>query len=385
MDIDQELNSLAERGLRRSLHALPACGGKILAQGKALLNFSSNDYLDLATDARVKKRSQDAVAEWGCGATGSRLMSGHLSLHDLLEEKLALMTGQASALAWGSGFLANLGVLTALTKPPDRIFLDRLCHASLIDASRLSGAAWRRFRHNEPAHLEQLLRRHGGSPGRNFIVADSVYSMDGDLAPLRDLAALARRYGAFLIVDEAHAVGVRGRRGGGLCQEQEVRPDLLTGTMSKSLGGYGGFAAGAADIRELLVNKARSFIFSTALPPACAAAALAAMEIVQETGDLGERLLQRAARFHARLAKLGLRLPEFQSQIIPVHIGDNQRALSFARALQDEGLYVKAIRPPTVPAGTARLRLSVTLAHSPEDLADAAETMAAVAGRLGLL
>ncbi|NLC70248.1 MAG: 8-amino-7-oxononanoate synthase [Desulfuromonadaceae bacterium] len=384
-DIEQGLKELAGKDQLRSLTTLPACGGKFLVDGKNFLNFSSNDYLDLAGDPRIKASAMAAIGDWGCGSAGSRLMCGHLKLHEALEQRLADLLGYESALVFGSGFLTNLGVISTLAGPGDLVLFDRLDHASLIDGIRLSGARWKRFRHNDTAELRTLLEEYGQGAGRCFIVVDSIFSMDGDIAPLAENHRLAEIFGAFLIVDEAHAVGVFGPHGGGICRHLGIRPDLITGTLSKSLGGYGGFAACSSRIREWLVNKARPFIFSTALPPASAAAAQKAVEILFAEPDLGRRLQDNARFFHHLLGKEGLKLLPFESQIVPILIGENDKAVRLAEALWHEGLYVKAIRPPTVPPGTARLRLSVTLAHDRDELAGAAEKIAVAARRLGVV
>jgi len=357
----------------------------MVLNGKFFLNFSSNDYLNLAADERIKRSSSEAIFKWGCGSTGSRLMSGNLKIHEAFEEKIAAMVGGESALVFGSGFLTNLGVLTTLAGPKDRIFFDRLVHASLIDGIRLSGAKFHRYRHNDMGHLEELLQKHHKKDTNSLIIADSVFSMDGDKASLGELSVLSHRYGARLIVDEAHAIGVFGKHGGGLCSQEEVKPDMITGTLSKALGGYGGFAVCCNAMRELLVNKARSFIYSTALPPASMAGGISAIEIIQSEKTLGMQLLQKAEYFHSLLTEMGFKTSKFQSQIIPVHIGDNRGAVDFADALFEECLFVKAIRPPTVPPGTARLRLSVTLAHSENDLKETANKMAATAKKLAIL
>ncbi len=380
-----ELEKLDRDGLRRKVKSRPTGAGCIaLDDGRALLNFSSNDYLALAHDSRVKACAAQAVERLGCSASASRLMSGALAVHDALEQALARLVGREAALLFGSGFAMNVGVMAALAGRDDAIFADRLVHASLVDGARLSGAAVKRFAHNDPDALERLLRQTAVR-GRRFVVCESVYSMDGDQAPLEALGALSRAHGALLIVDEAHALGVFGG-GAGLCRAlaEEVAPALVLGTLGKALGSFGGFAAGRADLRELLVNRARSFIFSTALPPASAAAALAAIEIVEREPELGPTLLSRAKTFQGLLRAEGVRLPEVTSQIIPIPVGDNRRALQLAQRLEERNLLAVAIRPPTVPPATARLRLSVTLAHRPEDLGQAARVIAEVARELDL-
>ena len=448
-DVDQELDALRREGLLRELRALPEAGGKITAGGAQVLNFSSNDYLDLARHPALKAAAIEAVQRLGCGATASRLMSGHLDLHEELESDLARFMETEAALVFGSGFLTNLGVLTALAGPADAVFADRLNHASLIDGMRLSGAKWHRYHHKDAEHLESLLKKSAGA-GRRIIVSDSVFSMDGDVAPLKELETLARRYEALLVVDEAHAIGVMGARGNGVCRstvrsagfslsiENGLKPALQTvdglkpalqtvdglkpalqtvdglkpalqtvdglkpalqtvdglkpalqtlivGTLSKALGGYGGFVACSGAVKQLLVNRARSFIYSTALPPACLGAARKAVEIVSESPELGAELLARAKRFHGLLANAGFSLPPFESQILPILIGDNQRSVDFSKALRRRGIIATAVRPPTVPKGTARLRLSVTLAHTDADLEWAARILAETAREEGIL
>lgn len=383
--IAQELRKLDSEGLRRRVRSRPTGAGRVsAAAGRALLDFSSNDYLALARDPRVKERAAQALARDGSSASASRLMSGALAVHDELEQALAALVGREASLLFGSGYAMNLGVLSALAGRDDAIFTDRLVHASLIDGARLSGAALKRFAHNDAASLERLLRE---TPvrGRRFVVCESVYSMDGDLAPLSALGALARSHQAVFVVDEAHALGVFGG-GRGLCYAlpAEIAPDLVLGTLGKALGSFGGFAAGSAGLRELLVNRARSFIFSTALPPASAAAALAAVEIVLREPQLGADLLRRAAFLSAQLGAAGLPVPGALSQILPIAAGDNRLALGLAERLEEQGILAVAIRPPTVPEGTARLRLSVTLAHGSEELAFAARSIAEAARELGV-
>jgi 8-amino-7-oxononanoate synthase len=371
-DFADELRQIADAALYRTLRTLPATGGRFEWNGRTVLNFSSNDYLDLAGADSLKRAAHEAIDGYGCGATASRLMAGHLDIHDRLQQRLAAWLGMDAALVLGTGFQANLAVLTALTGPNDLIFSDQLNHASIIDGCRLSKAVTHRFAHNDMEHLERLLREHAGR-GRRFIVTESVYSMDGDRAPAAELRRLADAFNAFWIVDEAHALGVFGPSGRGVCAEEGVSPDLLVGTLGKSLGGFGGFVAGSKPAVELLINRARPFIYSTGLPPACAASALAALDIVERDPELGATLLRRARGFTERLRRLGLHVPADPSQIVPVVLGSNATALAVAKRLVNTGILATAIRPPTVPVGTSRLRLSLTLAHTDEDLAWAAE------------
>jgi 8-amino-7-oxononanoate synthase len=383
---DAELDLLREQGLFRELKALPGTGGKISVNGARILNFSSNDYLNLANHPQVKAAAIEATEELGCSATASRLMSGHLELHEALESDLARMMGAEAALVYGSGFLVNLGVLTAMAGRDDVIFADRLNHASLIDGMLMSDAKWHRYRHKDMDHLETLLKKHEAK-GRRIIVTDSIFSMNGDIAPLNDLSELARCHGATLVVDEAHAIGIMGEKGGGVCRVtgHKIDADVVIGTLSKALGGYGGFVACSKTLRSFLINRARSFIFSTGLPPSCLGSSRAAVSLVESTPLLGVILLSKVHRFRELLLAEGFSLPQFESQILPIHVGGNLEALNLASELRAKNIMVTAIRPPTVPAGTTRLRISITLAHSNDDLQFAARTLSQIARQQGVL
>ncbi len=383
---NNELAALRHQGLLRQLRALPECGARIrLADGRTVLNLSSNDYLGLADDERVKAGAIAAVERLGCSARASRLMAGDLELCEQLEADLARLLGTEAALVFGSGFLANLGVMTAAAGRGDEIFADRLNHASLTDGMQLSGARWRRYRHKDAGHLASLLAKACG--GRLVVVTDSIFSMDGDRAPLDELAEVAARHDAMLVVDEAHAIGVMGAGGGGLCRKAgcKVRPDFVVGTLSKSLGGYGGFVGCSAALRELLINCARSFIYSTGLPPGCIGAARAALAVLAAQPQMGEQLLAKAHLLRGLLAAGHLGVGAMESQILPVHVGGNDEAVRLSQLLWDRGVLATAVRPPTVPAGTARLRLSVTLAHTDDELAAAAGAIIDAAREVGLV
>ena len=385
LDFSTESERLRAAGALRTLHTRAATGGKYRVEGREVLNFSSNDYLDLANDERVKAMAGRAVAEYGCGATASRLMSGHLAVHERFEKRLARLVGREASLVFGSGFLANLGVISALAGRGDLVFADRLSHASLVDGIRLSGARLFRYRHNDTDHLETLLRKRRGD-GRRLMVTESLFSMDGDLAPLEDLCRIAKHHDCTLIVDEAHAIGVFGPRGAGICSTlRAAPPHVIVGTLSKSLGGYGGFVAGSDALREHLVNHARTFIYSTGLPPACVGSALGALSVLDESPRLGEALLARAACFRELLADRGFDIGVSCSQIVPILVGGNDKTVAFSGALEEDGIIAVPIRPPTVPTGASRLRLSVTLAHENADLESAADRLANAAKRVGVL
>ena len=383
--LEDELALIEKKGLTRSLKPFSSSGGKFVYNGNEIINLSSNDYLNFSHNSFVKKRGSDALEKYGCGATASRLVSGHLSIHEELENNLAELCGKESCLVFGSGFLANIGVLNVLVGRNDEVYADKLNHASLIDGMLLSGAKCFRYRHKDMNNLEIFLEK-SKTNGRKIIVSDSIFSMDGDIAPIKDLVFLAEKYGALLIIDEAHALGVFGR-GGGICKALDIesQPDIILGTLSKAFGGYGGFAACTSIMRKYLINKARSFIYSTGLPPACIGSAIAAVQLVREKTDLGEMLLERAKKFHLYLAEAGFKIEKFESQIIPLHVGDNLKAMEFSQKLfNDYNILAVAIRPPTVPVGTARLRLSVSLAHSDSDLKIAAKKIKKCAKQLGI-
>jgi glycine C-acetyltransferase/8-amino-7-oxononanoate synthase len=317
-------------------------------------------------------------------------VTGTLDCHAELEAALAAFQSSPAALVFGSGFLANVGVISAILGRSDTAFADRLSHATILDGIALGRAKLHRFRHNDVGHLASLLAQAAATrrPGDRFLIAtESVFSMDGDLAPLEELCDVAGRYDAMLMVDEAHALGVMGPGGAGLVRAHGLAQfvNVRTGTLSKALGSYGGFVACSNDLRTLLVQRARSFIYSTALPPASAGAALAALEILGSTPDLGAKLLRRANLLRRLLSEAGLAVPPSESQIIPLVVGASQRAVRLSERLKAEGILAPAIRVPTVPRGTARLRLSVTLAHSEADLQLAAAAIAEAVRLEGLV
>lgn len=384
--METELAQLRAQGLERRLHVMLDSRDVLMPDGRCILNFSSNDYLGLARAPTVVEAAAAAARRWGAGATASRLLVGTLPCHVELETRLAQFKGYAASLVFGSGYLANIGAVSALVGRHDRVLADKLAHASLLDGAILSRAAIHRFQHNDVDHLLRLLRQKPAS-ARDLIVTESVFSMDGDLAPLRDIARVAQEQGAMLLVDEAHATGVWGPGGTGLIGEWRLQQSVAAamGTLSKALGAYGGFIAGSETLQRWLVNRARPFIFSTGLPPPCAGAVLGALDVLEKNPGLGADLLRRADLFRKRLQAEGFNTGGSVSQIVPVIIGDNLKTLALARRLRDHGIIAAAIRPPTVPAGTARLRLCVTLEHTPEDLDRAAEILAGGAREEGLL
>lgn len=335
---------------------------------RRLLNWAGNDYLGGIGEVVVRNGAARQLRRQGSGAGAARLLAGGLSCHRELEQAVAAFLGREDALLTPSGYQANVGALPVLaSQREDVLLLDRLCHASLYDGARLAAGRLLRFAHNDVTELESRLTSTAGAR-RRIVVVESVYSMDGDEAPLVAIAVACARHDAWLVVDEAHALGVLGPGGRGLCAELGVRPDLLVATCSKSLSAQGGLLIGDAPLMELLVNQARSQIFSTALAPAAAGAALAALRRLKEDPQLSVRLLARAAGVRAALRAQGWAVPEGRSPIIPLIAGDEAAALGLAAALDERGHYAPAIRPPTVPPGSCRLRLSVTLAHRDADI-----------------
>lgn len=356
-----------------------AQGPRVRLDGAEVLLLCSNDYLGLAGHPTVAAAAIDAIERWGTGAGASRLVSGNMEPHARLERRLAAFHGTEAGLLFGSGYLANTGIVAALARKGGVVFSDALNHASIIDGCRLAGAETFVYRHCDLEHLEAGLREHAAQPA--LIVTDGLFSMDGDVAPIARLSELARRHGARLMVDDAHAVGALGPGGRGTVAEAglEGEVDVVVGTLGKALGSYGAYACTSAEIRELLVNTARPLIFSTGLAPSCAAAAEAALGIVEGHPELVARLRRNAATLRAALRAEGLAIGDSASQIVPVLVGDPDRAVAACRRALERGVYAQAIRPPTVPDGTSRLRLTVMAAHRPEELERAAAVIARAA------
>ncbi|MDQ6625341.1 MAG: 8-amino-7-oxononanoate synthase [Verrucomicrobiota bacterium] len=380
-----ELQQLRANSLHRKLREIgTAQAPEVQIVGERLINFSSNDYLGLANDALLRDATTAAIAEFGVGSGASRLVSGTLSPHVRLETALAKWKGTQAALTFTSGYAAALGTLQAVAGKHDIVLLDKLAHASLIDGAKLSGATIRVFPHNHLGKLESLLesarREHPDS--KVIIATESVFSVDGDRTPLRELVSLKKRFGALLLLDEAHAVGVIGANGRGLAADEGLTRhiDIQIGTMSKALGVSGGYVCGSRGVIEWLINRARSFIFTSAPPPALAAAATAAIEFL--ASDRGEecRLLlwQRIAMLRSALDGGGqgeTEAVQSGSAIHPIAVGDEVEAVELSRALQAEGFLVPAIRYPTVAKGAARLRITVTAAHSEGQIRGLAESL----------
>ncbi len=337
--------------------------------GHELIDFSSNDYMGLAREACLMEGAVESMKLWGMSATGSRLMSGDLQLHHTLEAELAQFKGTEAALLFGTGYLANIGAITALINRNDVIIADKLVHASIIDGILLSKAKYHRFRHNDTEHLQELLSIHATGGKTVWIVAETLYSMDGDIAPVQALITLKKHYNAHLFLDEAHAIGVFGENSEGIVSQKAApNVDVLIGTFGKAFGSFGAFAACSNSVKHQLINHARSFIFSTALPPAIVGANLTALRLIPRLTERRKRLKENMTLLATLLKReLGI-MAHGQSQIVPIIIGENQRCLQVAQDLMKYGFYVKAIRPPTVPKGSARLRISLTALHTNQDI-----------------
>jgi 8-amino-7-oxononanoate synthase len=378
-----ELEQRSEARLMRSLRPFARDGGWVVDEdGRRLLNLSSNDYLGLASHPALLEAGARA-ARRRAGATASRLIVGTDPSYAALEAKLADFQGAEAALVFGSGYLANVGVVSCLVGRGDAVFSDTLNHASIIDGCRLSRATIHRYGHLDVDELEAMLQRaERAGAGRKLIVTESVFSMNGDVAPLAAIVELKERYGAAILVDEAHADGVFGPHGDGYAHELGVadQVDLHLGTFGKAFGAYGAYVAGRSLWMRYLLNASRSFVFSTGLPPAVIAAVDAALDLVRDAHDLRADLSAKAARFRARLSGLDLDTCGSSTQIVPLLVGESEAALVLAEALEDAGVLAVAIRPPTVPPGTARLRFSLTILHDDTELDRALEAIALTIG-----
>jgi 8-amino-7-oxononanoate synthase len=331
---------------------------------RCIINFCSNDYLGLRAHSALTKAATESMLQHGFGAGAAHLISGHTIEHAALEVELAEFLGRERALLFSSGYLANLGVMSSLAGRHDRIFADRLNHASLLDGARLAGAHLRRYPHADTQACAALLEREGGA---RLLVTDGVFSMDGDIAPVAALAALATQHKAWLVVDDAHGIGVVGAQGRGTLEPaglDAVAVPVLIGTLGKALGSFGAFVAGGATLIEMLIQRARTYIYTTALPPAVAAATRAALHLVRREPWRREHLAKLIERFRARAGALGLPLANSTTPIQPLIVGENARALALSEALLERGFWISAIRPPTVPQGSARLRVTLSAAHS---------------------
>lgn len=371
--IEDELREIDARAERRRLESWAAPGPYLVRDGQRLLNLAGNDYLGLTAHPEVRRAAAQAALDLGTGATASRLLAGTTAIHETFEDLLCQWRGHPAALSFSSGYMVALGAIPLLAGRGDLILADRLCHACLLDAARLSGAQLLRFRHNDVEDLKSRLAKRDVFR-RCLIVTESIFSMDGDVAPIDEILRLAQQHEATLFVDEAHAVGVAGPRGAGLTAGRSEAADWLIsmGACGKALASSGGFITCSSPFRELMINRARTFLFDTAPAPATIAAAEEAIRQIQAHPEWISALQQKANRVRDRLREAGLDVLQSSTQIIPVLLGDNERVVRVAQALRNQGVLVAAIRPPTVPPGSARLRLSISLAHRDEDLDRAA-------------
>ncbi len=383
--LGQRLGELRNAGLWRELRRIDSVEGtEVVADGRRLLNFAGNDYLGLAAHPALAEAASRALRDFGAGSTASRLISGSLGVHHRLEERIAGLKGLPAAVAFSTGHAAAMGTIPALVGSGDIVVLDRLVHACCVDAARLSGATLRVFRHNDVEDLERILRwaaarpRNAAGGPRVLVVTESLFSMDGDLAPLADIVACKERHGAWLMVDEAHATGVVGPQGAGWVAHLGLtgRVEVQMGTLGKAVGASGGFIAGSRRLADMLVNRARTFLFSTAPVPAAAAAAAAGIGLAAgPEGDLRRGRLESniaAALAHVRSAGFE---PRSESQILPILLGGEEEAVSRSRSLLEAGILAPAIRYPTVCRGQARIRLTLSAAHTPDDLRHLGEAL----------
>lgn len=364
--VSHKLEDLEARGLRRRLVETDRHGQvAVRRNGRELISFCCNDYLNLSHHPKVIEAAIEATRRYGTGSGASRLISGNHPLFGLLEARLARLKQAEDCVIFGSGYLANLGIVPSLAGPGDLIIADELSHSCLLTGTKLSGAEAHIFRHNDLAHVEALLAAHRGKAGHCLILTDGVFSMDGDLAPVAALSALAKEYDAWLMTDDAHGLGVIGQgRGSSFVTGTKVDVPLQMGTLSKAIGSYGGYLCASKSVVDFIRTRARTFIYSTGLPPASVAAAIAALDVIEENPDYAALPVRKAALFTGALS-----LPAPASPIVPLIIGEAEATLRASALLEAEGYLVTGIRPPTVPAGTARLRFTFTAEHGDEDIA----------------
>jgi len=355
----------------RSVHEYILSGNKITVSGAELINFSSNDYLSLSVHDAVINTSIGFTKKYGAGSASSRLICGNIPPYAEAEKKLSELNSTQSSLIFSSGYAANTGIIGSLSNSGTGFFVDRLCHASIADALAVSRRNVHRFKHNDTGHLETLLKKYSSGYENSIIITETVFSMDGDTAPVRDIAGLAKKYSAMLYLDEAHAIGVFGTRGGGLHEEAAVLPAedlIIMGTCGKALGSFGAFFSGTPAMREYLINTSRPFIYTTALPPSVLGALVGALNVLQAEPDIGKVLLARARLLRTELQSESIPLIDGNSQIICIKAGTDENALSLSAWLKSHRVFAPAIRPPTVPEGQSRIRVTLTRGHTESDI-----------------
>ena len=379
--LQTELKNLRDKGLYRSLRRVEGDqGSTLLIDDREVINFSSNNYLGLANHPALRAAAKEAIDRYGCGSGASRLISGNMTLHEELEDKIAELKGTEGALVFNSGFQANTGVIPVLVGKGDVILSDALNHASIIDGCRLSRSEVVVYGHCNMDQLELALKQ-APVRGRKLIVTESLFSMDGDEAPLADIVSLAEKYGATVMVDEAHATGVYEPNGAGLVAKLGLGDRILIqmGTLGKALGGFGAYIAGTKALRELLINRCRSFIFTTSLPPAVMAISIAALDLVKKEPQRRQELRENSEQLRAGLKALGFILGDSRSQILPLMVGDATRCMQLSELLLENRVFAQGIRPPTVPVDTSRLRITLMATHTPEQINQALQIFAEVA------
>jgi len=365
-----KISEAEQSGLYRKLkHVEGAQGRRIKIDGREVLNFSSNNYLGLADDPRLKTAVTECVSRQGFGSGASRLICGDMEAHQALEKKIANFKGSEACVVFSTGYMANTGIISSLFDRGDIIFSDKLNHASIIDGILLSGAKFKRYPHKDVVALEKMLKESKDFL-KKVIITDSVFSMDGDIAPLDQIVSLAKKYKCSVMVDEAHAFGVLGAKGTGAVEyfglEKDI--DIQMGTLSKAVGSFGAYCCGSKDLISFIINKARSFIYTTGMPPSTAAASSCAIDIIQQEPERRSRLWKNTRYIREGLQAMGFDAMDSETPIIPILIGDNKKTLEFSKKLFEQGIFVSAIRPPTIPRDTARLRLTVMSTHQEDDL-----------------
>lgn len=386
--LTQEIDGLKEQGLYNRIRTIgSAQGARIVVDGKDVLNFCSNNYLGLANHPKLIEAAKDATKKFGVGPAAVRTIAGTTDLHVQLEQRLAKFKGAEDVITFQSGFTANLGAISALVGKEDVIFSDRLNHASIIDGSRLSGAKIIPYEHNDAGALEDAIKEHASNFRRGLIITDGVFSMDGDIAPLPDLVEVAKKYDILFMVDDAHGEGVLGKGGRGIVDHFGLhgQVDIEVGTMSKAFGVVGGIVAGDKVIIEWLRQRGRPFLFSSAVTAPDAAACLAAVDLLEESTELVDKLWDNAKYFKAEMKKLGFDTGVSETPITPVMLGEAPLAQQFSRELFDEGVFAMAIGFPTVPKGKARIRVMISASHDRDDLGQGLEAFARVGKRLGVI
>ena len=385
--LDERLMNLEQSGLKRELRQLTGAQDReITLEGRKVLNFCSNNYLGLAGDARLGRAAAECIEREGLGAGASRLVCGNMSSHQKLEEGIAVFKGAERCLVFSTGYMANVGILSSMFGREDIVFSDRLNHASIIDGIRLSRARCRRYAHRDMTALEEMLKSSGSYRQRG-IVTDSVFSMDGDIAPLDEIVALAQKYDCLVMIDEAHAFGVMGENGKGLAAHFgiESKIDVQMGTLSKAAGAFGAYCCGSEKLISFLINQARSFIYTTGMPPSVAAASLRAVGIIQTEPERRDRLWENTRYMRQGLKQMGFDTMDSQTPIIPILLRDAPVAVEFSGRLFAKGVFITAIRPPTVPQNTARLRLTVMATHTRADLDFVLEQFRGIGRKLCLI